>query len=133
MSRVLFDNQPAAPQPNTGRADVACFVGLVRLLAASVFPAGILAAAASSGLPLAASALTASVLSPGLVAWLLALGYRPADIAALTNVPIPIESYAAFTALFDDGSAGFGTDYVAVTVRSFFAQGGKKAYIVRTG
>jgi uncharacterized protein len=132
MSRVLFDNQPAAPQPNTGRADVACFVGLVRLLAASVFPPSILAAAASSGLPLPASALTASVLSPGLVAWLLTLGYKPGDIAALTNVPIPIESYAAFTALFDDGSAGFGTDYVAVTVRSFFAQGGKKAYIVRT-
>jgi hypothetical protein len=132
MSRVLFDNQPAAPQPNTGRADVACFVGLVRLRGASVFPPAILAAAAGAGLPLAASALTASVLSPSLIGWLLSLGYKPADLAALTNVPIPMRSYAEFTVLFDDGSAGFGTDYLAVTVRSFFAQGGKKAYVVRT-
>jgi hypothetical protein len=32
MSGLIFDNQPAAPQFNPGRADIACFVGLVRLL-----------------------------------------------------------------------------------------------------
>jgi len=34
MSRVIFDNTPAAPVFNTTRADDACFVGLVRVLPA---------------------------------------------------------------------------------------------------
>jgi hypothetical protein len=108
MSRVIFDIQPQAPQVNTGRADVACFVGLVRLLAGAT-------------------------LSSGVAGWLQSLGYSAAAVATLTNVPIPIEAYATFTTLFDDGTSGngFGTDYVATAVRSFFAQGGKKCYVLR--
>jgi hypothetical protein len=108
MSRVIFDHQVSAPQVNRTRADVACCVGLMRRL---------------SG---------ASV-STSVVQWLQYLGFPAAQIASLTNVPIPIESYAAFTALYDDGSSGSaeGTDYSATAVRSFFAQGGKKCYVVR--
>jgi hypothetical protein len=110
MSRVIFDNQPAAPQLNPGRADIACFVGLVRVLPGTTVPAG-------------------------LSTWLNSLGYSSAQIATITNVPIMIESYLAFASIFDDGSAGnaFGTDYVATAIRSFFAQGGKRCYVVRVG
>jgi uncharacterized protein len=110
MSRVVFDNTPAPPVFNTTRADVACFVGLVRLLPG--------AAVASS-----------------YASWLMTLGYQSAQITSLINIPVMVESYLAFTALFDDGSAGtgYGTDYVAAAVRSFFAQGGKRCYIVCVG
>lgn len=108
MSRVVFDQQPAASQVNRTRADVACCVGLVRLQTGAALPAGV-------------------------VQWLQSLGYSTTQIASLTNVPIPVESYGAFTALFDDGSTGtgYGTDYAAAAVRSFFAQGAKKCYVVR--
>ncbi len=50
-----------------------------------------------------------------------------------SDIPIPIENYAGFTALFDPGGSpqSFGTDYLAVAVRSFFAQGGRRCYVVR--
>ena len=108
MSRVIFNNQPAAPQLSPGRADIACFIGLVRVLPGATVPAG-----------------SAS--------WLNSLGYSNAQIAMITNIPILLESYTAFTSIFDDGSAGnaFGTDYVATAIRSFFAQGGRRCYVVR--
>lgn len=108
MSRVIFDNQPAAPQLNPGRADIACFVGLVRVLKGATVPAG-------------------------MTTWLNSLGYKNDQIATITNIPVLLESYLAFTSIFDDGSAGnaFGTDYVATAIRSFFAQGGKRCYVVR--
>jgi hypothetical protein len=116
MSRVLFQNSPAAPVFNRTRADIACFVGLVRVLPGAAAPASV-------------------------GSWLSSLGYSsgpapyPNQIATLTNIPIPVNSYGEFTALFDDGTtgAGFGTDYLATGVRSFFAQGGRKCYVVRVG
>lgn len=108
MSRLLFDNQPAVPRFNPIRADIACFVGLVRVLPGAALPTG-------------------------LTNWLGSLGYPADRIAQLTNVPVPMDSWAAFTALFDDGSSGSGcgTDYVAAAVRSYFAQGGRRCYVVR--
>jgi len=108
MSRVIFHDQPPAPQINLTRADVACFVGLVRILPGATVPA---------------------TLQP----WLNSLGYANTQIASLTNVPILIENYSQFTALFDPGGSAqsFGTDYVAACVRSFFAQGGRRCYVVR--
>lgn len=108
MSRVIFDHQAPASQVNRTRADVACCVGLMRRL-------------------------TGAAVSASVAQWLQSLGFPAAQIATLTNVPIPIESYAAFTTLFDDGSSAsaVGTDYSATAVRSFFAQGGKKCYLVR--
>jgi hypothetical protein len=57
----------------------------------------------------------------------------PLSVPVIADVPIPIETYPAFSALFDSGgsSASYGTDYVAVAVRTFFAQGGKRCYVVR--
>ena len=50
-----------------------------------------------------------------------------------TDLPLPIESYATFTALFEPGGSptSWGTDYLATAVRSFFAQGGRRCYVVR--
>jgi hypothetical protein len=108
MSRLIFENQPAAPQVNPGRADVACFVGLVRKQ-------------------------PGAAVSTSVSAWLSSLGYPNSQIAQIKNVPVPLQTWAGFTSLFDDGSsgAGYGTDYVAAAVRSFFAQGGKLCYVVR--
>ena len=107
MSRVIFDNLPPAPAFNPGRADVACFVGLARVL-------------------------QGAALSASMASWLSSLGYKSDRIASITNVPVLIESYAAFSAIFDDAQAGTGsgTDYLATAVRSFFAQGGKRCYVV---
>jgi hypothetical protein len=108
MSRVIFDNTPTPPAFNLTRADVACFVGLVRLLPGASLP-------------------------PTMTTWLTSLGYQEPQITSLTNIPIMVESYPRFTSIFDDGSSGsgFGTDYVAACVRTFFAQGGKRCYVVR--
>lgn len=110
MNGLIFDTKSAAPQFNPTRADVACIVGLVRRL-------------------------DGAALSPGLSTWLQSLGYHGSQIAKITNVPVPLETYSGFTSLFDSGGSGtgFGTDYVAAAVRSFFAQGGRKCYLVRVG
>jgi Bacteriophage tail sheath protein len=110
MSRVIFDDQPIPPQLDPGRADIACFVGLARLLPGASLPAGT-------------------------VSWLGSLGYASTQIAQIINVPVLIERYSGFASIFDDGSGGtgYGTDYVATAVRSFFAQGGRRCYVVRTG
>ncbi|HEY4962696.1 MAG TPA: hypothetical protein VII29_17700, partial [Terriglobales bacterium] len=110
MSRVIFDDQPVAPQVDPGRADIACFVGLVRVLPGATLPAST-------------------------IVWLTSLGYSMAQIGKITNVPVLLERYVGFTSIFDDGSrgTGFGTDYVASAVRSFFAQGGRRCYVVRVG
>src|SRR5271156_4165768 len=104
MSRVVFNNSPALPAFNPVRADIACFVGLAGILPGAAVPASV-------------------------ATWLRSLGYSagpapyPNQIATLTNIPVPVNSYAEFTALFDDGSTGtgYGTDYLATALRSFFA------------
>jgi Bacteriophage tail sheath protein len=112
MSRVIFENQPDAPQFDLGRTDVACFVGLVRVLPGATLPANV-------------------------QKWLKTLGYSDARIAQqvtdFINVPVLLESSATFSSLFDSGglAASEGTDYVAAAVRSFFAQGGRRCYVVR--
>ena len=46
----------------------------------------------------------------------------------LFDVPIPIDNYAGFRALYDEGEspAAVGTDYLALAVQTFFAQGGRR-------
>lgn len=54
---------------------------------------------------------------------------------ALYDVPVPIDNYAGFRALYDEGLSpdSAGTDYLALAVQTFFAQGGKRCYVVRMG
>ncbi len=53
----------------------------------------------------------------------------------LYDVPVPIDNYAGFRALYDEGLSpdSVGTDYLALAVQTFFAQGGKRCYVVRMG
>jgi hypothetical protein len=108
VSRIVFDNTPSPPAFDPIRADVACFVGLVRVLPGASVPAT-------------------------MTTWLRSLGYSQAQIGSITNIPVLVENYLAFASIFDDGSSGtgYGTDYLATGVRSFFAQGGKRCYVVR--
>lgn len=60
------------------------------------------------------------------------------SVATLEQVPIPIESWSTFDRLFawDDRPIARGTSattYLGAAVRAFFAQGGRKAYVVRAG
>jgi uncharacterized protein len=112
MSRIVFDNARPVVESDPARTDVACFVGLARA--------------------------TGAALPSAVHDWLVAHGWTDGPNARSTDppfsdIPIPIESYAGFTALFDPGGSpsSFGTDYLAAAVRTFFAQGGRRCYIVR--
>jgi hypothetical protein len=120
MSSIVFDDQMPVSQIDPGRADVACFVGLARL-AGGVAPAA---------------------LPDAVAAWFAQQGWsqgpfqRPiSDQLSVLDLPVPVESFAGFTSLFDPGDSelSYGTDYLAAAVRSFFAQGGNRCYVVRMG
>lgn len=78
MSRIVFESERPIAQADPGRADVACFIGLVRCNAGAVLPAAV-------------------------QDWLQAQGWtngpyaRP--LSPIADLPIPIETYPAFTAL----------------------------------
>jgi len=64
------------------------------------------------------------------------------DVAAadeLLDIPAPIDNWEVFDRLFAwerrdlDGRGAVGTTYLGAAVRSFFAQGGRKCYVVRVG
>lgn len=112
MSRILFDYARPVVESDPARTDVALFVGLANVTGAS--------------------------LPSAIQDWLELHGWTGGPAARpvgppFTDIPIPVESYATFTALFDPGgsAASAGTDYLAASVRSFFAQGGRRCYIVR--
>ena len=119
---------PSVPQ----RTDVACFIGFI------------------DRRPLSPD----SKLPPVLWDWFKTQGWvngvdarSPDDLIALYNIPVPIQSWAEFTTLFDpeardwtgQGAIGSttsttrGTTYLAAAVRSFFMAGGRKCYVVRVG
>lgn len=60
-------------------------------------------------------------------------------IYELDDVPVPIDTWETFDQLFDwrlrtyTRSRGGVTTYLGAAVRSFFAQGGRKCYVVRAG
>jgi uncharacterized protein len=129
MARLIFQTQPSTINIDPNRADVACFVGFV----------------ARRNTPV-----------PGVLQqWLTERGwvdgpYRRAgtlptllngqpQFPSLLDVPIPIDSWSLFTALFawDQrpilGTTQQGVTYLGAAVRSFFAQGGQRCYVVRMG
>ncbi len=114
MSRVAFDYARPLVESDPARTDIACFVGLARV--------------------------TGTALPAAIEDWLEKHGWTDGPLARsidppFTDIPIPIETYATFTSLFDAGgsASSYGTDYLAAAVRSFFAQGGRRCYIVRMG
>src|ERR1700719_1664278 len=157
MSRIVFDSERPTAQADPARADVACFVGLVRCNPNAVLSPAVLdwlnrqgwvdgpfarpivpattgnfsaSAAAVTGIPstadmavgmplsgpnVAPGATIASVDSPSQIHMSTnAVGTATAApwIVPIGDVPIPIETYRAFTALFDPGGSptSYGTD-----------------------
>ena len=72
-------------------------------------------------------------------AWLSdALGRSAADLLELRDVPVPIDSWDAFDALFawdrrPTGRSELVDATLGAAVRRFFLQGGRKCYVVRVG
>lgn len=114
MNGVLFEEARPVAEVSPNRADIACFIGFVNRRA---------------------TALPESVNT-----WLQENGWRPADAPVadadeLLHTPLPLENFESFDLLFqweDRGGAGW-TTWLGAAVRSFFAQGGARCYVVRAG
>jgi hypothetical protein len=110
-------NVPAAPQ----RTDITCFVGHVRRR--------------NAPLP---GEVTEDLRAAG---WIDGPWRRDqAQIRALEQLPVTVESWEAFDRLFDwrsrpvaAGSTATCATYLGAAVRRFFAQGGRRAIVVRVG
>jgi hypothetical protein len=111
MSGLVFEVSTRAPVSAPERADIACFVGFVHHRPGAPVPLH-------------------------LQQWLFEHGWSqqpapwkapvPERLATLEDVPVPIERWGDFARLFDwEGT------YLGAAVRSFFAQGGRKCYVVR--
>jgi hypothetical protein len=115
MPGIMFEDEttPAASAPN--RMDIALFAGFVRR--------------------------SKSALPAGLFGWLNQRGWVEGPYARpvneLEDLPVPLESWQQFETLFEwRDRTGTGTDgdaYLGAAVRSFFAQGGRRCYVVRVG
>ncbi len=106
---------PEAP-PSVDRADIACFVGFVRRRPGAL-PASIEARLASGPYGRGPDAVST------------------AQREALFQIPVPIDSWEAFDRVFEwerDGGTSIAS-YLGAAVRSFFAQGGRRCWVVRAG
>ncbi len=124
MNGLSFELAPPAVAPDPNRVDVACFVGYVGRRA-SALPASVRTALAEGR-------------------WIGGPWARPdAEVEALLQLPVVVDSWNAFDALFAWDRrpvmrpAGSGerhcASYLGAAVRSFFANGGRRAVIVRCG
>ena len=120
MNGLSFTLAPPAAAADPNRVDVACFVGYV--------------ARRTTPLPVSVRAALAEA------RWIGGPWARPdTEVEALLQLPVVVESWNAFDALFawerrPVGSGGRGcASYLGAAVRSFFANGGRRALIVRCG
>lgn len=117
MNRLVFEVQAPVVTADPNRADIACFVGFVARRRNTLVPSPVMR-------------------------WLEAQGWtsrnRP-NIEELLDLPVAIDSWEVFDHLFEwerralNESGRFGATYLGAAVRSFFAQGGRKCYVVRVG
>lgn len=119
---LVFDTAAPQAQPDPHRADVACFVGHVARRAGVALPAAQQAQLEAAG-------------------WVYGIWRRPpAQVDSLLNLPVVLDSWAQFDALFAwerrpvraEGGAVCAS-YLGAAVRSFFARGGRRAVVVRVG
>jgi len=113
----FIDHRPTeVSDPN--RSDIACFVGYVPIREGIKLP-------------------------DSLEDWLKHRGWdrhtKDRSIEELLSVPVPIDSWNQFVDLFAwdqrslEGSSNTCACYLGAAVRTFFAQGGRKCYVVRVG
>lgn len=120
---VTFVKRDPSPMMHMGRADVAMFVGLL----------------AREPAPLPAR-LREFLAAGGWVPMTMPEEGDSAETLALLGLPVPVESWDEFITLYqwdgreiEAGSGGTMPSAMGLAIRSFFAEGGRKAYIVRTG
>jgi len=124
---LVFRTQSPAQNAFTSRADVAVFVGLVPRRAATPVPAALRQGLADAGWAASPRSHPATA--------------RPdPQIEALLDVPVLIDDWAIFDALFawerrpfQAGSATMIPCALGLAVRAFFAEGGRRCYVVRCG
>jgi hypothetical protein len=116
MPGLLFEDQAAASASHPNRTDIALFVGFVTFRTGSGIPGPIQRWLNEAG-------------------WTSKPYARP--IESLLNLPVPIENWPRFDQLFAweqrRSDSCDGSTYLGAAVRSFFAQGGRKCYVVRAG
>jgi hypothetical protein len=122
LPEVIFRDAPTPAAGLSSRADVALFAGLVARTPAPL-PASLLAVLAEAGWAGAGP-----------------FARSPAHVEALLDVPVAIDSFDAFEALFAwrgralaPGDPRRVACPLGLAVKSFFAAGGIRAVIVRTG
>ncbi|MEX0268931.1 hypothetical protein AB3R30_07305 [Leptolyngbyaceae cyanobacterium UHCC 1019] len=112
MNRLVFETQSVVLSSDPNRTDVACFIGFV----------------GRRNTPL-----------PANVRRWLEQGWAGADLDALLNIPVLIDRWDLFDQLFAWDQRNYnnqglqGATYLGAAVRSFFAQGGSRCYVVRVG
>jgi hypothetical protein len=129
LSGLRFEAAAATPTVSPNRADVACFVGHVSRRTDVPLPAAIieqLRAAAWIDGPWRRQLMGVDVLRD--------------DVDALLQVPVVIDAWETFDRLFaweqrplSADSSVQCTSYLGAAVRSYFANGGRRAVIVRVG
>lgn len=153
MAGLRFETAGAVAASAPDRADIACFAGFVgRRRAARPGPGG------SPYTPLPGAVRgwlrEAGWVRPSAPARPLPHARTDEEVEALLDLPVPIDSWEVFDRLFawdarpypdvsrpDGTSAGGdsipherrGGTYLGAAVRSFFAQGGRRCYVVRVG
>src|SRR5688500_15420632 len=119
MHGLVFEVQSPVVPSDPNRMDIACFVGFVARRPERALPSD-------------------------LRRWLIEQGWWEGPHARqsarnLLDVPIPIDAWETFDRLFAwerrrlDARGHTGITYLGAAVRSFFAQGGRKCYVVRLG
>lgn len=115
MFGLSFESTRPVERPHPARADIALFVGWTTRRAGVALP---------------------RTMSD----WLNARGFKSAtERETLLGMPAPIDTWEAFDNLFDwharpvQGRSERADDWLGLAVRDFFANGGRKAYVLRLG
>ncbi len=122
MSGLFFETAAELVRAHPNRTDVACFIGYVARRAGVTLPPSVLAQLRAAG-------------------WIDGPWRRdPGEVEALEQLPVAVESWDGFNALFAwerravrAGQPAQCATYLGAAVRSFFATGGRRAVIVRVG
>ncbi len=128
MKGLRFENVESATPVIPVRNDVACFLGLAAVRSGS-----------DGSLPEVPESLRRWLVAEG---WWTETGAGALRPGSLLDVPLPIGDWATFDHLFAweqrpygklGGVPVSGAGYLGAAVRSFFAQGGRKCYVVSAG
>lgn len=128
MNGLVFETQAPVVASEPNRVDIACFVGFVGRRDTPV-PAEIQRWLEQQGWTSPPYGRAAA--NPGV----------DGAVPSLEDLPIPLDSWDLFDYLFAwelrplklNASEQVGTTYLGAAIRSFFAQGGRRCYLVRVG